>query len=62
MGSRYPAITQHWQRFCPFLDFDPAIRRIVYTTNAIESLNHQRRNVTKARGSFPTGDAVYKIL
>ena len=65
-GDRYPAITQlwerNWDRFIPFLDFDPAIRKIIYTTNAIESLNYQLRKVTKTRGSFPTDDAVYKIL
>lgn len=65
-GDRYPAITQlwerNWDRFVPFLDFDPAIRKIIYTTNAIESMNYQLRKVTKARGSFPTEDAVYKIL
>jgi putative transposase len=65
-GDRYPAITQlwdrNWDRFVPFLDFDPAIRKIIYTTNAIESMNYQLRKVTKARGSFPTDDAVYKIL
>ena len=46
----------------PFLDFDPAIRKIIYTTNAIESLNYQLRKVTKTRGSFPTDDAVLKIF
>ncbi len=65
-GDRYPAIyqlwDQNWERFIPFLDFDPLIRKIIYTTNAIESLNYQLRKVTKARGSFPTDDAVYKIL
>jgi putative transposase len=65
-GDRYPAITQlwkrNWDRFTPFLDFAPEIRKIIYTTNAIESLNYQLRKVTKARGSFPTDDAVYKIL
>jgi len=65
-GEQYPAITQlwerNWERFTPFLDFDPAIRKIIYTTNAIESLNYQLRKVTKARGSFPTDAAVYKIL
>lgn len=65
-GGRYPAIVElwrrNWQRFIPFLDFDPAIRRIIYTTNAIESLNYQLRKVTKTRGSFPTDDAVLKIF
>ena len=50
------------KRFCPFLAFDAAIRKIIYTTNAIESLNYQLRKVTKTRGHFPTEDAVLKIL
>jgi putative transposase len=65
-GDRYPAIVElwrrNWDRFVPFLAFDPAIRKIIYTTNAIESLNYQLRKVTKTRGHFPTDDAVYKIL
>lgn len=46
----------------PFLAFDPAIRKIIYTTTAIENLNYQPRKVTKTRGHFPTEDAVHKIL
>jgi len=65
-GQRYGAIVdlwrRNWDRFVPFLDFDPAIRKVVYTTNAIESLNYQLRKVTKTRGSFPTDDAVLKIF
>jgi putative transposase len=65
-GDQYPAIVdvwrRNWERFTPFLAFDPAIRKIIYTTNAIESLNYQLRKVTKTRGHFPTDDAVYKIL
>jgi len=65
-GRTYGAIVdlwrRHWDRFIPFLDFDPAIRKIIYTTNAIESLNYQLRKVTKTRGSFPTDDAVLKIF
>ena len=65
-GDRYPAIVdlwkRNWERFTPFLEFDPAIRKIIYTTNAIESLNYQLRKVTKTRGHFPTDDAVLKIL
>ena len=64
--ERYPAIgllwRRNWERFIPFLNFKPEIRKIIYTTNAIESLNYQLRKVTKARGSFPTDDAVYKIF
>ena len=65
-GGQYPAIVdlwrRNWERFCPFLAFDAAIRKIIYTTNAIESLNYQLRKVTKTRGHFPTEDAVLKIL
>jgi putative transposase len=65
-GDRYPAITElwrrNWERFTPFLAFDEQIRKVIYTTNAIESLNYQLRKVTKTRGSFPTDDAVYKLL
>jgi len=65
-GDQYPAIVdvwrRNWERFTPFLTFDPAIRKIIYTTNAIESLNYQLRKVTKTRGHFPTEDAVLKIL
>ena len=65
-GARYPAIVdlwrRNWERFVPFLAFDPAIRKIIYTTNAIESLNYQLRKVTKTKGHFPTEDAVLKIF
>lgn len=65
-GGTYGAIVElwrrNWNRFIPFLDFEPAIRKIIYTTNSIESLNYQLRKVTKTRGSFPTDDAVLKIF
>lgn len=65
-GQQYPAIVdlwrRNWERFTPFLAFDPAIRKIIYTTNAIESLNFQLRKVTKTKGHFPTDDAVLKIF
>ncbi len=51
-----------WPEFVPFLAFPPEIRRIIYTTNAIESLNYQLRKVTKARGSFPSDAAAMKLL
>jgi len=53
---------RNWERFTPFLAFDPAIRKVIYTTNAVESLNYQLRKVTKTRGHFPTEDAVLKIF
>jgi putative transposase len=46
----------------PFLAFPVEIRKIIYTTNAIESLNYQLRKVTKARGSFPSDAAALKLL
>jgi putative transposase len=65
-GDRYPAIVniwrRNWERFVPFLDFSPEIRKVIYTSNAIESMNYQLRKVTKTRGSFPTDDACYKML
>ena len=66
LGKRCPAVVDVWRRawneFVPFLDFPPEIRRVVYTTNAIESINYQLRKVSKTRGQFPSDDAVYKIL
>ena len=66
VGRRCPAVVDVWRRawteFVPFLDLPPDIRRVVYTTNAIESTNYQLRKVSKTRGQFPTDDAVYKIL
>jgi putative transposase len=51
-----------WEEFTPFLAFAPEIRKIIYTTNLIESVNFQLRKVTKARGSFPTDEAAMKLL
>src|SRR5919199_3620441 len=66
LGRRYPAAVATWQnsweRFIPFLAFPPEVRRIIYTTNAIESLNYQLRKIIKNRGHFPTNDAVVKLL
>lgn len=66
LGRRYPAAVavweRAWDRFCPFLAFPPEVRRIIYTTNAIESFNYQIRKVIKNRGHFPTDDAVVKLV
>mgnify|MGYP001021187232 FL=1 len=66
LGQRYPATvstwTSAWERFIPFLEFPPEVRRIIYTTNAIESLNYQLRKIIKNRGHFPNDDAVIKLL
>jgi putative transposase len=65
-GRKYPQATRvfedAWDAFTPFLAFSPAVRKLLYTTNAIESLNYQLRKVTKARGHFPSDDAVVKLL
>jgi putative transposase len=66
LGRRYPAAVATWQaaweRFIPFLEFPPELRRIIYTTNSIESLNYQLRKIIKNRGHFPSDDAVIKLL
>ncbi len=51
-----------WQEVIPFFAFDPAIRKIIYTTNAIESLNRVIRKSIKTRGSFPTEEAATKLI
>jgi putative transposase len=65
-GKKYPAAVKvwrdAWQRFIPFLEFPPAVRKIIYTTNSIESLNYQLRKIIKNRGHFPNDDAVVKLL
>jgi transposase-like protein len=64
--SRYPAIVKLWENawdeFTPFLRFDPEIRGIIYTTNAIESLNARFRRAIRARGHFPNEQAALKCL
>jgi putative transposase len=66
LGKKYPstvkAFRDAWERFTPFLAFPPALRRVIYTTNAIESLNFQLRKVTKNRGHFPNDASVVKLL
>ena len=66
LGKRYPsavaAFRHAWERFVPFLAFPPALRRVIYTTNSIESLNYQLRKVTKNRGHFPNDVAAVKLL
>jgi putative transposase len=66
LGRRYPATVttweNAWERFIPFLEFPPPLRKVIYTTNAIESLNYQLRKIIKNRGHFPNDDAVIKLL
>ncbi len=65
-GKKYPATVRvwrdAWERFIPFLEFPPEVRKIIYTTNSIESLNYQLRKIIKNRGHFPNDDAVIKLL
>ena len=65
-GGRYPAIVAlwraSWSEFVPFLDYDVEIRRVICSTNAIESLNARYRRAVKARGHFPTEQAALKCL
>ena len=51
-----------WDQFVPFLEFDSAIRKVIYTTNAIESFNREMREVLKTRTQFPNDDSVAKTL
>ena len=65
-GERYPAIVRlwdnAWDEFIPFLDYDVEIRRVLCSTNAIESLNARYRRAIKARGHFPSEQAALKCL
>jgi putative transposase len=65
-GRRYPAIAQSWRRnwsqIVPFFAFPESVRRIIYTTNAIEALNAKVRRAVRTRGHFPTDDAAMKLI
>lgn len=65
-GTQYSAIVpsweNNWDRLTPFFDYPPEIRKVVYTTNAIESLNYSLRKVIKGRGAFPHDEAIRKLL
>jgi putative transposase len=66
LGQRYASVVQAWQRawerVIPFFTFAPEIRKIIYTTNAIESLNMQLRKIIKNRGHFPSDEAATKLI
>lgn len=65
-GEKYPTVVaawrRAWDRVIPFFVFPPAIRKVIYTTNAIESINAQLRKVIKTRGHFPNDDAATKLI
>ncbi len=64
--AKYPAIVKLWEsawaEFVPFLSFDPEVRQVIYTTNAIESVNARIRKAVKARGHFPNEQAALKCV
>jgi putative transposase len=64
--EKYPAISRswlaNWERLSVFFDYPPEVRKVIYTTNAIESLNYTLRKVLKKRGAFPTDESIFKIL
>ena len=66
MGKQYPQIAKswynNWDNLMIFLQYPEAIRRIIYTTNSIESLNNQLRKVTKNKRVFPSDESVFKTL
>jgi putative transposase len=65
-GAKHPTITaswrRAWERVIPFFAFPPEVRRIIYTTNVIESLHMQLRKIIKTRGHFPSDEAATKLL
>ena len=65
-GLKFPTVVKSWRsawdRVIPFFAFPPAVRRVIYTTNAIESVNAQVRKIIKTRGHFPTDEAASKLI
>jgi putative transposase len=65
-AHRYPAIIQswdnHWQNIIPFFSYPEDIRKVIYTTNAIESLNSSLRKISRSRNLFPSEESVYKLF
>ena len=66
LGQRFPTVSSAWRRawahVVPFFAFPPAIRRLLYTTNALENVHRQLRKIIKTRGHFPTDEAATKLL
>ena len=65
-GQQFPAIVRswrmNWERVVPMFEYAPEIRKVIYTTNTIESVNSVLRRSVKTKGSFPSDDAAKKIL
>jgi putative transposase len=66
LGTRFPTVVASWRRawlqVIPFFAFPPAVRRVIYTTNALESVNAGVRKIIKTRGHFPTDEAATKLI
>ena len=66
LGQRFPTVSAAWRRawthVVPFFAFPPAVRRVLYTTNALENVHRQLRKIIKTRGHFPNDDAALKLL
>jgi putative transposase len=65
-GEQYPMVVRSWRtnwaNLTPFFDYPPDLRKVIYTTNAIESINSQLRKVVKKKGAFPTPESVRKVM
>jgi putative transposase len=65
-GQKFPTVTASWRRawsnVIPFFAFPPEVRRVIYTTNAIESVNARLRKIIKTRGHFPSDEAASKLI
>jgi putative transposase len=66
IGREYPGIIRRWrdawEKVIPFFDFSPEVRKVVYTTNMIESINNALGKATRNRGHFPSDEALLKVL
>lgn len=66
MGQKFPTVSAAWRnawdRVIPFFAFPPGVRKVIYTTNAIENINAQLRKIIKTRGHFPNDDAATKLI
>lgn len=64
--AKYPSVSKlwyrHWENIIPFFDYSAEIRKVIYTTNAIESLNRSLRKVLKTKGAFPNDESIMKLI
>ena len=64
--AKYPSVSKlwhaHWEHIIPFFAYSAEIRKVMYTTNAIESLNRSLRKVLKTKGAFPNDESIIKLI